>query len=56
MGNWQEWVAILVAFFSAFVVLRDFIQPFRHNKKGCGSCGGCGAGNGMMLKIASSKK
>jgi len=55
MGNWQEWVVIVVAFFSAGVVLRDFIQPFM-SKKGCGSCGGCGTGNGVLLKIASSKK
>jgi len=55
MGNWQEWVAISIAFFSACVVLRDFIQPFMH-KKGCGSCGGCGIGNGVVLKIAPNKK
>ncbi len=55
MGSWQDWVAIVIAFLSAFVVLRDFIEPFRH-PKGCGSCGGCGIGNSTVLKIEASKR
>jgi hypothetical protein len=39
--EWQTVAAILIIFFAAVVVLRQFFRSLRQEKSSCGSCTGC---------------
>jgi hypothetical protein len=51
----QDWTAIFLASVCAIFVVRDVVRPFVTHS-GCGSCGGCGKNQEVVLKIEAVKK